>query len=229
MSITDLKAMGIEHLDTATGKSILLSTQIIKDGLPSFRFDLKRNDKTVADGKRAEIAVKLENNPNADLWFGFNMFLPVSYIPDPISEIVAQWHARPDFNKGETWRSPPIALSTKDGHWWLNMLWAKNVVNTNKTISGSRYVDLGEYQCDQWTNWTFHIRFSYKSYGIIEVWKNKKMVYNHKGPNYYNDKKGPYFKFGIYKWEWMKKNIKTVINERVLYFNNIKISGENLN
>src|SRR5262245_17154778 len=33
-----------------------------------------------------------------EYWYGFSIYLPTSYVSDPIWEIVAQWHNAPDIN-----------------------------------------------------------------------------------------------------------------------------------
>lgn len=203
------------------------SSEIVQQrfkGRSSFRFELNREDTMINNGKRSEISTTAEAM-NVERWYLFDIYLPNTYKPDSTPEILAQWHAIPDWDKHETWRSPPIALQMQDGHWGLSLLWAQNEVNTNKTVSGRDYADLGGYKMNRWTSWKFHIRFSYKDDGILEVWKNGASVFKRIGPNYYNDEKGPYFKFGIYKWSWNKLKAAAVykVKRRILYFHDVQI------
>jgi hypothetical protein len=217
--------------ERATNQSITPSVDKKRDikGSSALRFELNKSDQNVSNGKRAEMAGKSETSANVERWYSFSIFLPDDYETDSAPEIVAQWHANPDFELGETWRSPPISLRTNEGKWQLVVLWATDSVNTNKTISGRKIFDFGKYNRGQWTDWVFHIKFSYKEDGILEVWKNGAKIVNRRGPNYFNDKKGPYFKFGIYKWDWMEKKPKSRISKRVLYFDNVKIGDEDAN
>lgn len=212
------------RLETPQQERIKNVNEILHNGQPALRFELNKKDEAVSNGKRSEIATPPEISPNVERYYSFSIFLPNDFETDTIPEIVAQWHAQPDFSSGETWRSPPIALSTRNGHWRLTIRWATDSVNTNKTVSGIKSVDLGAYEKNKWIDWQFHIKFSCKDDGLIEVWKNKASVFTRKGPNYYNDKKGPFFKFGIYKWAWMNKNLSSAITRRVLYFSDVNIA-----
>ena len=104
-------------------------------------------------------------------------------------------------------------------------MWADSAINTNATVSGIKYFDLGNFEVDVWTDWVFHIFFSYKNNGVIQVWKNDKLMLNYSGPNYYNDQKGPYFKIGIYKSQWMLKKSRSIVNQRVFFVDDVKISN----
>ena len=213
--------------EAAGPESIVLSSDVLFNGEPTIRFTLNKTDKLVNNGKRAEISFKAEQSIPVERWYAFNIWLPESYATDPVPESVVQWHASPDFSLGEDYRSPPLALFIQDGLWQLNTRWASNPVNDNNNISGKMIGDFGKAETGKWTQFVFHIRFSYKSDGFVQVWKNGERIYSVVGPNYYNDKVGPYFKFGIYKWEWANENLSTNINRRVLYFGDVSFGDEN--
>jgi hypothetical protein len=167
------------------------------------RFKISKTDPAVYDGKRAELVLK----PEATLK-------------------VERWYERPDFHLGETWRSPPISLQTVKGRWRLTLLWAKQKVNSKP--EGRKDIDLGPCTNNVWNNWVMHIRFSFEDDGLIEVWRNKKLMYIHKGPNSYNDETGNYFKIGIYKWGWMPdqdSGISTTTT-RIIYVDDVRIGNE---
>ena len=50
-----------------------------------------------------------------------------------------------------------------------------------------------------WTDWVFHVKWSYGPDGVLEVWKNSQKIVTKSGPNTFNDARGPYMKMGIYK------------------------------
>ena len=213
-------------IQAANPTSVTSSRFVLYNGRPTICFTLNKTDKTVYDGKRSEVLFAAEKSVPVERWYGFNIFLPKSFVVDDLPEILAQWHATPDFDLGEDYRSPPIALTVQNGSWLLDTRWATNAVNTNSNVTGREVKDLGKTETEKWTQWVFHIVFSYKNDGLIELWKDGKLVYTRKGPNYYNDKIGPYLKFGIYKWEWLKTDIKTVTNQRIVYFGDVKL-GDN--
>jgi len=51
---------------------------------------------------------------------------------------------------------------------------------------------------------------------LVEVWQNNKLVATRKGPNCYNDRRGTYFKWGIYHTK----------NHRVLYNDEFRMGDE---
>ena len=143
-----------------------------------------------------------------EYWYGFSIFLPEDFIVNDNWEILAQWHGYPDFDIGEDWRSPVMALLTSNPN--LSSSWAKWTLNLrydskrNTFESGERVYDgvetfeLGSYETGVWTDWVFHVRWSYESDGLLEIWKNGVKILYYEGPNAFNDAEGPYFKMGIY-------------------------------
>ena len=224
------------------------------------RFELHKTDDLIHSGKRAELS--LPNDPQyAERWYAFSIYLPLDYERDTSEEILAQWHGWPDENLGETWMSPPLALLTGTEHWRINRLWDANPVSSNdlvKTNYTREYIDLGPYASDRgkWTNWVFHIKWGWlpEHNAKLEVYKNGTKVVDRNGlPNTTNDVRGPYFKMGIYKWDWnncclpdgtdptleiVNKYGKPMLNEdgtlklryladeRVVFFDSVKIGDE---
>lgn len=191
----------------------------------SIRFTLNDTDSLFSSGMRAEIAFKPEPVLKVERWYSFDVFIPTDYPDDATPEIIAQWHERPDFELGEDWRSPPISLRHQNGNCFLNLLWSAAPVNTNLTAL-SRKFELGKIKKGVWTNWIFQIKFSWEADGILNLWQDGKKVLSYKGPNCYNDRRGNYFKLGIYKPGWKDRlSITTrAVHKRILYFSNIKLS-----
>jgi hypothetical protein len=189
--------------------------------------------KTSLDRYKDRCSYRTEvSGPSAEIgkeyWYGFSIFLPDDYIPDRIWEIVAQWHAVPDFKQGEQWRNPVLALSTTGGRWgWVTRWDAKrNTFESGKRqYGGQREFDLGPYQRNVWTDWVVHVRWSYKSDGFLQVWKNGEKVIDQTGPNAFNDAKGPFFKMGLYKG-WQKPEVRDdAVTKRVLYHDEFRMAG----
>lgn len=216
------------YLEVCCDKSVITTRKISKTGKSSLRFELNASDPIVYGGKRSEMSFQAEKTLNVERWYKFNTYFSNDYQIDPIPEIIAQWHEIPDWELGETWRSPPVSLQTKNGIWYLEIRWATEEVNTNESISGRKIFKIGSVKTGSWDEWIFHIKFSYQKTGRIQLWRKDKLVLDYKGPNYYNDKKGPYFKMGIYKWEW-NNNITQSINKRVLYIDDVIIGNEKAN
>lgn len=191
-------------------------------GEHAVKFTLKKDDPIVASSKRAEL--RLGTVPaNSEQWYGFSVFFPSDYKKDRSMEIVYQWHEQPDKHLGETWRTPPLYVKTQKEKLYLQRRWDSNQVSNNKKPEGKETIELGSYKTGAWTDFVFHIKWSHKSDGLLEVWKDGKLVVKKTGPNTYNDKRGPYFKIGIYKPDWKKNASKSNTTERVIYFDEVRI------
>ena len=189
--------------------------------------------KTSLDRSKDPCSYRTElSGPSAEIgkeyWYGFSIFLPDDYAPDKIWEIVAQWHGVPDFDQGEQWRNPVMALSTTAGRWGWVVRWdaKRNTFASGKReYGGAREFDLGPYQRNIWTDWVMHIKWSYGPDGILQVWKSGEKVIDHNGPNAFNDAKGPFFKMGIYKG-WQKPETRSdAVSKRVLYHDEFRMAG----
>lgn len=162
-------------------------------------------------------------------WYGFSIFLPSSYVASPVWEIVAQWHDTPDsWTVGR--KNPPLTISTtrggEGGRWTIHDLWDAEPVAADGSfkIDGNKTWDLGPYETNKWTDWVVHVKWSYGSDGILEVWKNGAKVVDYVGPNCYNDKTGPYFKMGIYKGWGDRINPADTVSERTVYHDDLRIA-----
>jgi hypothetical protein len=185
------------------------------------KFSVNRNDPDAAGSKRAEI--KLTPDPrNQDRWYSFDLMLPPDWQNDKDYTTVAQWHEKPDFDKGENWRTPPLALRTINGNWSVINRWSPKPVNTGKEAI-QKEINLGSFSKGVWTSWLFHVKWSHESDGILEVWKDGKLVIDQQGSNTYNDESGNYFKTGIYK-SGFKKPGKSNVDSVSVYLDNFRVS-----
>ena len=192
------------------------------------RFEFMKSDVTNYNGYvRAEI--HRDCPTDAENWYAFSNYLPTDFVTDPMAEKIAQWHEVPDWDLGENWRSPPISLGVENGRYYVQILWAAAAVNTNNSKDGEKKVDLGPVDKGKWNDFAFHIKFSYKADGILEIYKNKVKIFSLYGPNSFNDKNYPYFKIGIYKWGWNGWASYSPESKRVLYMDEVRIGNKNAN
>ncbi|MEA5594006.1 polysaccharide lyase [Rivularia sp. UHCC 0363] len=218
-------------LEVCCKDSFQYSNQESYQGKQSAKFELRRNDKDVNQGKRSELAARIEK-PLGDNWYRLRMFIPNDWETDPNSfEIITQWHGYPDFDKGETWRSPPLSVGIKGDKISIRKQWDSREVTENNTPEGK--LVLWEGKIDdlkgKWVEWTFHIKWSYLQDGIVEVWQNKQKIINSKGPNSYNDEKGVYLKIGLYKPDWKYSPQKSIVDSRIIYFDDVEVGyGEKI-
>lgn len=219
---------------TKSGREVCCkhSAQIVnsptKEGNYAAKFTLYKDDPDASNSRRAEL--RLNAVPTkSEYWYGFSIYLPLEFVKDTSFEIVTQWNAKPDRDLGEDWRSPQMSLTTQNGQWKVHRLWDPKPVTRNNTPAGKESIDLGKYQTAVWTDWVFHVKWSYKSDGLVEVWKNGKLVIRKTGPNTYNDRIGPYQKFGIYKPEWKYNRDESITTKRVVYFDSVRMGNASSN
>jgi hypothetical protein len=194
----------------------------VRAGNQAIRLTLKKEDPLVAANKRAEL--KLGGVPaNSEQWYGFSIFLPRSYKSDPSSEIIAQWHDKPDVELGEKWKSPALALFTQNGRFYLKRYWDSKPVTTIYQTEGHEILDLGPYKTGKWTDIVFHVKWSYTLDGVLEVWIDKELKVSKTGPNNYNDQRGPYFKVGVYKADWKNQPQKSIVSQRNIYLDEFRV------
>ncbi|RDC62691.1 heparin lyase I family protein [Adhaeribacter pallidiroseus] len=79
--------------------------------------------------------------------------------------------------------------------------------------------DLGAVTKDKWLDIVYHVKHSYRSDGVLQMWINGKKVVDYYGPNSYNDGVSPMLKMGIYKRNWYKAT------KRVLYIDDIRVGS----
>lgn len=199
-------------------------------GKRSVRFESRRDDPLVANSPgRAELKVK-KTKPIVEQWYAWSIYTSEEMKPD-ISEILGQWHAVPDFDEGEDWRSPPMAVRLKDDKWHISGHYAPQRVNNNRSRKRSFSKTIGKIKKGVWTDWVFHIRWDYRERndggnGFVKVWQQVdgngyKKVIDHRGPIGYNDERGVYLKWGIYKYPW--KHHKGNQSPRIHYYDEVKI------
>lgn len=186
-------------------------------GKTALRFELRRHDSK--HGYRSELGLKPGSKKEG--WYGFSNYFPASFIKDPVQEAVLQFQAHPDLIKGEAWRSPPVALIILNDRFILDLRHDARAV-TQGELKLTR-IDLGPVDKDVWNDWVFHVKWAWDNTGILEVWKNNKLIVSRKNmPNCYNDLTYPYLKIGLYKWEWGWKATPAV-QKRVYFLDELTI------
>jgi hypothetical protein len=214
---------------------VRIVTAPVRAGGRAVRFEIPRR----LGSFRSEIA--LSGVPLfSDYWYGFSIFIPGDWIDDPQDgDIVAQWHGSAGEDKklfkveGDGKGRPPVALSLHGDEWQVAVNSSAAVVKDAKDWAGYQskrdQFHLGKFRKGVWTDWVFHMRWSYKADGLLEVWQNGKQVLQHAGPNCYNDPNGPYFKIGIYHPAWKDfegekfNRQKVIIPRKVIFHDEVRV------
>jgi len=133
---------------------------------------------------------------------------------DPEWHLIFQIHSFPD--TGEEWRCPVLSLEVIEGTLRMTNRWDANKISSlvdgtcasPKNSIKSREVFL-DYALEPNTKYEIKIigKLAIDDSGMLEARINNEVLDSHEGPNTFNDKRGPYIKFGIYKptwWEYKK-------------------------
>lgn len=175
-------------------------------GAKSARFELRDTDPMNNNGTRAEITFPTITNLNR--WYSFAIYFPSDgYAKDDADEVINQWHQ----GGGKT---PALCLRTRNDILYLRVLGV--------------WKSLGTIIKDTWQSYVIHVKHSSGSTGLVEIWRDGKLIFTYKGANMYRvtgDIKNPNWKLGIYKSAW-NGTAKTKTSKRVLYFDDIKMGNE---
>ncbi|MBK0401912.1 polysaccharide lyase [Adhaeribacter sp. BT258] len=213
-----------DGLETGPEYALTFVDSPVFQGKKAARFELRKTDALVKDGKRAE-AVIVPAVENKDRWYAFAVYFPANDYPyDSQQEVISQWRQRPDYHLGETAGSPATALRVKKDRFLLDVGFTARQVAAEVDDKSRKKIDLGPVTKNAWHQFVFHFIHSYQEDGLIEVWHNGEKVLTHKGGNIYNNQVFPKWKIGLYKASF--KNGTSEVDKRVLYFDNIRVGNE---
>lgn len=199
----------------------------VRSGRFAAQFTLHRDDPIVSDGKRAELQIDDVGKIGSglDVWYGFSTWLPGGWEHDEQYEVLAQWKGKRDKDLGEASKSPALALRLRRDHWYITNRWDPRPVTPDNSAP-EETLWRAPYEVATWTDWVVHARWSYGADGLLEIWKDGVRVVEKHGPNTYNDRRGMYFKIGIYKPRWMKPvRYPSTVERRVVVHDEIRIGG----
>jgi hypothetical protein len=163
-----------------------------------------------------------------EYWVGVSIFVPEDFVPDMegCDELWLQFQAVPD--DGELWRSPVLAIYVVEGEYQIVSRWDTRPIRSDMGWSGKETLAALPITPDKgrWVDWVFHVKWSWESDGLTEIWKDGELVVTRNGPNCSNDHEGPRPSFGVYKWPW--KTDSTIscssIVERLIYVDEFRIA-----
>jgi hypothetical protein len=148
---------------------------------------------------RAEISLPSEKG-FLERWYGGRVLVPQDWVVDPGrgNDIVMQWHAIPGDGKATY---PNLAISIGNTSWFIARSCGSAKTKPNRTrIQLEDPVKPGT-----WVSWVVHAKWSPETDGVLQIWKDRRLVVDIKGPNVYGDiglAYTPYLKTGIYHPEW---------------------------
>jgi len=203
-------------------------TSPTREGTQALRFKLDR----AHDENAFRTQLVLEDPGHflvgTEYWYGFSFYLPSDWVSDTTQELLAEWWPWPDKELGESnARVSALALRV-DGDQWLvtNCSDSAEVTHLPSGTYKVRRFDLGPVSKGEWTDWVFHVKWSYQSDGVIEIWKNGVQVVQATGQNAYNDNNGSAFVIGLYKSSWMNAETVSLASTRTVYFDSLRIGED---
>lgn len=204
------------------------SNDVMRKGNYSARVSLNRdNDR---DPARTELRKRGFFQFGQESWIGISVYVPGDWQNDSANITAMQWHSVPDKNIGERYRNAPIALRIQNDQWKIVLRWDDEKLTTRSTYDGSLTRAIGRIEKGRWTDFVIRLKLSYKSDGVLEIWKNGSKVFSRQGPNTFNDKIAPFFKFGQYipvwkkNYPWKKASRNSKARQHILYFDELRIA-----
>ncbi len=199
----------------------------LRGGCKAVRFVVRR----APNSFRSEISLPSENGFQ-ERWYAGRILIPKEWIFDPVcgNDIVMQWHAIPG-----NWRAtyPNLAISISNDRWCVSQSFGS--AQTNPTRTTLKLDD--PVQRGVWVSWVIHAKWSPGDDGVLQIWRDGKLVVKRDGANVYGTigvAYTPYLKTGIYHPEWHLtderkraafEKEKPVATTRMVYVTDIKIGG----
>ena len=193
-------------------------------GAQAVRFVLNRSDPDVKGSRRAELRLRAAEWGH-EYEYSMRIFVPKDWVLDPVPVTVVQWHNVPDLWRLE-WALPSVLrLDIRDDQWVAEFdsgtgpAWFDRERHIHSLILCRMALDRG-----RWTNWRFHMKWSYGDDGIIEIWKDGRLLAHHVGPSAYRDSLAPYLKIGLYAFTWkVSPDLPTATDRREIWFSDVNV------
>ena len=193
------------HFVTERSRNDSIMVVAEEDNNKVVKFTATHTDRQVNNGYRSELKDKSSLPYNTDVWISFRWKAPAR--PNGVKfygkNIIFQIHARPDKSIGEPWRRPIFAFYDFE-HEGLEISgrWSPKRKNSDGDYNvGFNYIAYDEkyWKRDVWHTVLINIRLAYNESGYAKVWLDgDKVVDCDNIGTAYNDRKGPFVKFGTY-------------------------------
>lgn len=174
---------------------------------------------------RSEIAQPYEEGFH-ERWYSARMYIPQDWVFDKDSgnDIVMQWHAVLGSERIDR-DFPELAIAVEGDRWNIQRAFGSpaNIERDFKKLD--EHVQKGV-----WSSWVIYARWSAESDGLLQIWKDGKVVWKVQGPNAYATRaRTPYLKLGLYHPQWKPKygEVKpSPVKERKIFITDVKIGNE---
>ena len=206
---------------SCSGNCPQVSTAQKKSGKYSGNFTLTRKMSTPYRTE-AVLGDKGKFDFGKEYWFSFN-YRYEDWAKDTSAEIAPfQIHTRP--SKWES-RCIKVRSAASSAPFFMNTVNGQASFFTYK----AKLLWRGAIQKKQWLNIVVHFKISHGNDGFIEAWKDGVKLGRVNGPNSAKSDncglmRSPYFKMGVYKWDWKAGRKATASTRRQLFIDDLKIA-----
>jgi hypothetical protein len=216
------------RLETANPERIAIVDAPLLAGRKAVRMVVNR----APNSFRSEISLPYEKGFH-ERWYAERIFIPEEWVIDPGkgNDIVMQWHAIPGNGKATY---PNLEISIGNDRWFIRQSFGNTLPKPTRTNT-----KLDEpLKRGGWCAWVIHAKWSPKDDGLLQIWKDNKMVFERKGPNVYGnigEEYTPYLKTGIYHPEWHTDSDRKLASfneekpasiKKIIYVTDFKIGCE---
>ncbi len=162
-----------------------------------------------------------------DLIYEITSYIPEGWKPDGIGELFWQWHGIPDFDQGETWRNPIAAIYFNRDRLEFNRRAESKRVHRPadwQDYEEFEIIDIGKVDIGRDVQWRLEVKWShdYADPGYMRLYKDGELLFARENTiTTFNDEKGRYMIFGLYKWDWPDQVDR--VRSREMRFKNIRI------
>jgi hypothetical protein len=199
----------------------------LEPGRKAVRFAVPR----APNSFRAEISLPSEKGFN-ERWYAESILVPAEWVFDSGEghDIVMQWHAVPG-NGSPT--NPNLAISVRNKSWSIRQSFGE--AKGRHSGATTKLDDL--VKPGVWVAWVIRAKWSPGADGLLQIWKDGKLVLECQGANVYSDigvEYTPYLKTGIYHPTWhtdtdLKRAAfdkeKPDATNKVIYATDVRVGG----
>ncbi|MBD8487908.1 heparin lyase I family protein [Echinicola sp. CAU 1574] len=212
---------------------IMVSEDFARNGSTSGRFHLQKGLLYEGSKHRTELLSSTgmeENIEDMKKWMSFSIYFPEDYYIDEshqIAEVIYQLHA----GHGQ---SPPISVRTEYDHFYLQVCFGmfNEEIEEDAEFRDEirRQFDFGKISPGHWHDFVFYFELDQGDQGVVKLWFNRELVVDYYGGTMYtNDLQYTLtWKVGLYCAQWGHEPDETVPEERVLYYDDIRIANNSL-
>ena len=199
-----------------------IQSETVNGSKTAIRFENQKAD----NYKRSEIKIMDGRRQLDEQVFSFDIMLAEEYsVVETVPEIIMQMHDTPDSDLSPYGIQPAFSIYLTGGDYYTHSEWSADKKSVIDSSYNETNTNIGSYLDDvgKWVNWKLHVKWAYNDFfePILELYKDGVLVFASKNPNVVNAAQAPYFKIGIYTFNYVENPSACVSDKRVMYVDNV--------